>query len=109
MAERCYLAIDLGAESGRVIAGLLDGRKIRLDELHRFANGPVHLGDTMRWDVVRLWSEIQTGLAKAAQKYGDSIVSVGVDTWGVDYVLLSKKRTKSSASLITTAIRGRVA
>ncbi len=91
MAERCYLAIDLGAESGRVIAGLLDGRRIRLDELHRFANGPVHLGDTMRWDVVRLWSEIQTGLAKAAQKYGDSIVSVGVDTWGVDYVLLSKK------------------
>jgi rhamnulokinase len=91
MAERVYLAIDLGAESGRVMAGVWDGRTIRLDEVHRFPNGPVSLADTLRWDVLRLWAEIQSGLALAAKKYGKSIVSVGADTWGVDYVLLTKK------------------
>jgi rhamnulokinase len=90
MAEHCYLGVDLGAESGRVIAGLFDGQRIRLEELHRFPNGPVQVADTLRWDVLRLWAEIQSGLAKAAQSYGPSAVSVGVDTWGVDYVLLGK-------------------
>lgn len=90
MSEQTFLAVDLGAESGRVIAGLFDGKKIRLEELHRFGNGPVHVADTMRWDVLRLWSEIQAGLAKAGSRCGSSILSVGVDTWGVDYVLLSK-------------------
>ena len=86
---RIYLAIDLGAESGRVMAGLWNGKTIRLEELHRFPNGPVYLGDSLRWDVVRLWAEIQNGLALAAKKYGKAIVSVGADTWGVDYVLLT--------------------
>lgn len=90
MAEQVYLAIDLGAESGRVMAGLFDGRQVRLEELHRFPNGPVHVADSMRWDLLRLWSEIQAGLAKAAARFGQNIVSVGVDTWGVDFVLLSK-------------------
>jgi len=91
MPARVYLAIDLGAESGRVMAGLWNGRTIRLDEIHRFSNGPVHLGDSLRWDVLRLWAEIQNGLALAARKYGKSIVSVGADTWGVDYVLLDRR------------------
>ena len=91
MAERVFLAVDLGAESGRVIAGLLDGRTVRLDELHRFPNGPVEVAGTRRWDLLRLWSEIQTGLAKGAAKYGPQVVSIGVDTWGVDYVLMSPK------------------
>jgi rhamnulokinase len=91
MAQRVYLAVDLGAESGRVIAGLLDGGTVRLEELHRFPNGPVNVAGTRRWDVLRLWSDIQDGLARAARQYGKRIVSVGVDTWGVDYVLLSKK------------------
>jgi rhamnulokinase len=90
MAEQVYLAIDLGAESGRVMAGLFDGQQVRLEEMHRFPNGPVHLADTMRWDLLRLWSEIQSGLAKAATRFGQSIISVGVDTWGVDFVMLSK-------------------
>jgi rhamnulokinase len=89
MAHRCYLAIDLGAESGRVVAGLWNGKTIRLEELHRFPNGPVWLGDSLHWDVVRLWAEIQNGLAVAARKYPKGIVSVGADTWGVDYVLLT--------------------
>ena len=88
MAQRVYLAVDLGAESGRVIAGLFDGDTIRVEELHRFSNGPVNVAGTRRWDVLRLWSDIQDGLAKAARQFGDRIVSVGVDTWGVDYVLL---------------------
>jgi rhamnulokinase len=86
---RVYLAIDLGAESGRVVAGVWNGKTIRLEEIHRFPNGPVYLGDSLRWDVVRLWAEIQNGLALAGKKYGKSIVSVGADTWGVDYVLLT--------------------
>jgi rhamnulokinase len=90
MAEQCYLGVDLGAESGRVMAGLWDGRHISLEELHRFSNGPVHVAGTMRWDVLRLWSEVEHGLGLAANRFGKSIVSVGVDTWGVDFVLLSK-------------------
>src|SRR5690349_6798204 len=90
MKPQCYLGVDLGAESGRVMAGLWDGKRIRLEELHRFPNGPVEIAGTLRWDVLRLWSEIQNGLALAARKYGKSVKSVGVDAWGVDHVLLSK-------------------
>jgi rhamnulokinase len=91
MRQRVYLAIDLGAESGRVIAGLWNGKTISLEEVHRFPNGPVQLADSLRWDVLRLWSEIQNGLALAAKKFGKSIVSVGADTWGVDFVLLNRQ------------------
>jgi rhamnulokinase len=91
MPHRVYLAIDLGAESGRVVAGLWNGRTIRLEEVHRFPNGPVYLDESLRWDVVRLWAEIQNGLTLAAKKYGKAIVSVGADTWGVDYVLLTAR------------------
>ena len=69
MAKKVYLAVDLGAESGRIIAGLWDGRRLRLEEVHRFPNGPVMLGETIRWDVLRLWAEIQNGLALAGKKY----------------------------------------
>jgi rhamnulokinase len=90
MREQVYLAIDLGAESGRVMAGSWNGTAMRVEELHRFANGPVALAGTLRWDVLRLWSEIQDGLRIAARRFGDTIVSIGVDTWGVDFVLLTK-------------------
>ena len=59
-------------------------------ELHRFANGPVFIAGTARWDILRLWAEIQSGLTLAAKRFGRSVVSVGVDAWGVDFVLLSK-------------------
>ncbi|MGA2175133.1 MAG: rhamnulokinase family protein [Verrucomicrobiota bacterium] len=91
MKQRVYLGIDLGAESGRVIAGLWNGKTIKLEEVHRFPNSPVPLAESLRWDVMRLWAEIQNGLALAAKKYGKSIVSVGADTWGVDFVLLNKQ------------------
>ena len=91
MAKKVYLAVDLGAESGRVIAGLWDGRRLQLEEVHRFSNGGVYLGETFRWDTLRLWGEIQNGLALAGKKYAKQIVSVGADTWGVDFVLLNKQ------------------
>src|SRR5947199_2597385 len=90
MKSQCYLGIDLGAESGRVMAGFWDGKRIRLEELHRFPNGPVEIGGTLRWDVLRLWSEIQHGLGLAARSNRGAVRAVGVDTWGVDFVLLSK-------------------
>jgi rhamnulokinase len=90
MPSQCYLGVDLGAESGRLVAGLFDGSRIELQEIHRFPNGPVALGDTLRWDVARLWQEIQDGLSKASQRRQAPVVSIGVDTWGVDYVLFSK-------------------
>ena len=90
MGRQSYLAVDLGAESGRVVAGQFDGSKVELHELHRFRNGPVSVGGTLRWDLVNLWREIQTGLAKGCAEYGDSIQSIGVDTWGVDFVLMNE-------------------
>jgi len=89
MPKQVYLAIDLGAESGRLMAGLWNGKTLEVQEVHRFPNGPVLLAGTARWDILRIWAEIQNGLALAAKKYGRSIVSVGADTWGVDFVLLS--------------------
>jgi rhamnulokinase len=91
MNQKVYLGVDLGAESGRVIAGCWDGSKLTLEEIHRFENGPVLFGDYIRWDVMRLWSEIQQGMSNAAKKFGESIVSIGADTWGVDFVLLNKE------------------
>lgn len=90
MTEQVYLAVDLGAESGRVMAGLWDGNRMRLEAVHRFPNDPVEIGDSLRWDVPRLWLEIQNGLTAAARRHGNKVVSVGVDTWALDFVLLSK-------------------
>lgn len=91
MNQQVYLAIDLGAESGRVMAGLWNGKTITLEEIHRFPNGPVQIANTLRWDLLRLWQEIQTGLSLAGRRYGKRIVSVGADTWGVDFVLLNRQ------------------
>ncbi|MEY4798144.1 MAG: hypothetical protein RI978_445, partial [Verrucomicrobiota bacterium] len=81
-----YLAIDLGAESGRVIFGTLKGGKLTMKEIHRFANGAITANGTLRWDIVRIFREIRIGLAKGA-KLGP-IRSIACDSWGVDYVLL---------------------
>ena len=82
-----YLAIDLGAESGRTILGTLVDKKLVLSETHRFPNQPVRLPDGLHWDIIRLWAEIKTGIAKTV-KNGTRIDSLGVDTWGVDFALL---------------------
>ena len=90
MAAKVFLAVDLGASSGRVVAGLLQDGRLQLDELHRFQNGPVRAGSTLYWDLLGLWRQVQAGLRKAAAKYGSQIRSVGIDTWGVDYGLLGR-------------------
>jgi sugar (pentulose or hexulose) kinase len=83
-----FLALDLGAESGRALLGRLRNDRIELQEIHRFPNGPVQLGDSLYWDVLRLWEEMKHALALAVKETGDSLVSLGVDTWGVDFGLL---------------------
>jgi len=83
-----YLAIDLGAESGRATLGTLDGGRLRLAEVHRFPNTPVRTLDGLHWDVLRLWADIQEGIARAARACPSGIASLGVDTWGVDFALL---------------------
>jgi len=83
-----YIAIDLGAESGRVIAGTLDGGYVRLEELHRFANAPVRTPDGLHWDALRLYQEALVGLGVAGQRYGTDLAGIGVDAWAVDYGLL---------------------
>ena len=89
MAEKAYLAIDMGASSGRHLIGRFDGRKLQLEEIHRFENGPVDLGGRMYWDLPGLWTRVRQGLSAArAAQGGEAIVSVGVDTWGVDFALL---------------------
>ena len=88
MARRVYLAVDLGAESGRVMAAGFDGGKITLEEMARFRTGGLLLPDGWHWDLLRIYADIRTGIAKAVAEHGDDVVSVSVDTWGVDYGLL---------------------
>lgn len=81
-------AVDLGATSGRVIVGTWAKNKLALTEVHRFPNTFQSLGAHDYWNLPGLWAEVQTGLRKAAAQF-KSLASVGVDTWGVDYVLLN--------------------
>jgi rhamnulokinase len=84
-----YAAIDLGAESGRVVVGAFDGSHLALEEIHRFPNVPVTVGGTLHWDALRLWGDIAAGLRKAGA--GGDIASCAVDTWGVDFALLDAR------------------
>jgi rhamnulokinase len=89
MARDVALAVDLGASSGRVVAGGFDGRLLELEELHRFDNGPVTMAGRLIWDLPRLWQEVCLGLRAAAARHGRAVSSVGVDTWGVDFSFLA--------------------
>jgi len=93
LQARNYLAIDLGAESGRTIVGSLSGGKLTLSETHRFVNGPVRINDGVHWDVLRLWSDIKIGISISSTKFNNNLESLGLDTWGVDFALLDKKKS----------------
>ena len=82
-----FLALDLGAESGRGILVTLDGGQVRMEELHRFPNRPVRLGDTMHWDFPFLFAEVLASIGLCAQR-GARVEGISVDTWGVDFGLL---------------------
>ena len=87
--EKYYLAIDIGASSGRhMLASVADG-KMQLEEIYRFPNGMDNVNGTLCWDVKRLFTEIKNGLKKC-KELGKIPVSMGIDTWAVDYVLLDK-------------------
>ena len=81
-----YIACDLGAESGRVILGRLREGRVTLEEVHRFPNGAVKIAGSLRWDVLRIFDELKTGLRKVAAR-GVRAESMSVDSWGLDYVL----------------------
>jgi rhamnulokinase len=89
--NRNYLAVDLGAESGRVMIGTLIDNRLSLKEAHRFANIPVRLPDGLHWDVLRIWSEIKSGIAAAVSQSDKRVESIGLDTWGVDFALLDQQ------------------
>ena len=83
-----FIAIDLGASSGRVVLGTLADGTLSLEETHRFANGPVEVNGTLRWDIDALEREIREGMARSRAAAAGPVTGIGVDSWGVDYVLL---------------------
>jgi len=87
------IAVDLGAESGRVMLGSFDGSCLRVEEVHRFVNRSILVGETLYWDVLALFAEMLDGMRRAGQKRNAVIQSIGVDSWGVDFALLDKSRT----------------
>ena len=88
MANKTVLAIDLGAESGRVMAVHFDGQRLALEELHRFANPLTTINEAIYWDFLHLWREITAGIERGVSL---NPASIGVDTWGVDFALLDKQ------------------
>jgi rhamnulokinase len=88
-AAHKLLAFDLGAESGRAVLGVFDGRRLGLEVVHRFANAPVRALDRLYWDVLHLFKEMLHGLRLAALDFG-GVDAVGIDTWGVDFALLGR-------------------
>ena len=94
-AGAVFAAVDIGASSGRVILGRIkDGaeRGAELEVVHRFPNGVVELDGGLRWDFDALFAEVLTGLAAAARvagERGETVTSIGIDSWAVDYVLVN--------------------
>jgi sugar (pentulose or hexulose) kinase len=90
--NQSFLALDLGASGGRAIVGRFDGETLTVEEVHRFANGPVEVpragGSSLHWDVLDLFSQVKQGIATAVNSCEPGLVSAGLDTWGVDFGLL---------------------
>ena len=86
-----YLALDLGAESGRALVGTFDGNHLAVEEVHRFANRPVRLPTALHWDILSLLAEVRAGIAAAER--GGPLASLAVDAWGVDFGLLDTRGT----------------
>lgn len=89
-SEKVFIAVDLGAGSGRVIAAKTDFQKLEFEEVHRFDNPGTDLPGGSYWNIVGLYREILEGIRRVVVKYGDSVVSIGIDTWGCDFGLLDK-------------------
>jgi rhamnulokinase len=90
MISRLVAAVDLGASSGRVMVGRVGPRDLELTEIHRFANEPVRLPDGLHWDILGIYREVLVGLRQAARA-APGLVSIGVDSWAIDYGLLDER------------------
>ncbi len=90
-ASVSFMAVDLGASSGRVMDCRWDGDRFSLDEAHRFSNAGVRVGTDLYWDVLRIWTEIQNGLRKWNALHDELPAGIGIDAWGVDYCLLDER------------------
>lgn len=88
--KREYIAVDLGAESGRVMLGRVSTGRLSLQEVHRFTNGPIETAEGLRWDFDKLFSEAKTGIAEAIKQSEGQISGIAVDSWGVDFGLLGE-------------------
>jgi rhamnulokinase len=110
------VAVDLGASSGRVIVGRVRAGTLELEEVRRFPNDPVMLPDGLHWDILRLYHEVLAGL-RTAGRVADDVVSVGIDSWAIDYGLLDSagsligdpyhyrdRRTEASVPLVHAAL-----
>lgn len=93
MPKKVFLAVDLGAGSGRVLAGKTDFQHLYLEEMHRFDNPGTDLPGGSYWNVLGLYREILEGIRRAVEIHGDRIVSIGIDTWGCDHGLLDGRGT----------------
>lgn len=90
-----YLAVDLGATSGRTVLATFDGQKIEMRELTRFKNPMIPMGGHLFWDIAGLYNEVLLGLRKVAEE-GVKLDSIGIDTWGCDFAYFGKDtRTES--------------
>ena len=91
MAEKSkVLAFDFGASSGRALLFTHDGKKLEVEEMHRFSNDPVMIGKSFYWDILRLFHEIKQGILKTINAGHSDILSIGIDTWGVDFGLFDE-------------------
>jgi rhamnulokinase len=86
--SKVFLAVDLGAGSGRVIAARTDSTRLELEEIHRFDNPGTDLPGGSFWNLIGLYREILEGLRRAVETHGEHIVSIGIDTWGCDFGLI---------------------
>ncbi len=90
MDETVVVAFDLGATSCRAMVGFINEaeRKVNVEELYRWPNYMVRVGDSAYWDVLRIWHEMKRALKTAYKRFGRKLASIGVDTWGIDFALL---------------------
>ncbi len=91
--EYVILGFDIGASSCRAMVGFINEKEKRvvIEELYRFPNYMVRVGDSLYWDVLRIWHEMKQAIKLAYRRYRDSLVSIGVDTWGIDFALLDER------------------
>ena len=104
--QKNYLAIDIGASSGRHIVGWMENGVLRTEEVYRFPNSVQRVNGHLKWDIDSLFANVKNGIREAFAKY-PAIESLSIDTWAVDYVLLKTISRFIRSTLTATAGRRR--